>query len=191
MATPQANNEKMNCLSDSPKNMDSVYSRISLLIFISKMFTSKNIRTFVFLCQNAILKEKCKKGDSHMSIITIISLSITFGMMLLSILFKLAGKIRLTLPLLYLLLTATVLNKWASSHEVLAFIILFILVGLSVFRWIRSICNNQNEKKYYKAVTEDLLWQTERVKQLGIPLDSVHFDSQGNLRYNINNELVI
>lgn len=126
-----------------------------------------------------------------MSIITIISLSFTFGMMLLSVLFELAGKIRLTLPLLYLLLTATVLNKWASSHEVLAFIILFILVGLSVFRWIRSICNNQNEKKYYKAVTEDLLWQTERVKQLGIPLDSVHFDSQGNLRYNINNELVI
>ena len=126
-----------------------------------------------------------------MSIITIISLSITFGMMLLSVLFKLAGKIRLTLPLLYLLLTATVLNKWASSHEVLALIILFTLVGLSVFRWIHSICNNQNEKKYYKAVTEDLLWQTERVKQLGNPLDSVHFDSQGNLRYNTNNEQVI
>lgn len=155
------------------------------------MFTSKNIRTFVFLCQNAILKENCKKEDTHMSIITIISLSITFGMMLLSILFKLAGKIRLTLPLLYLLLTTTVLNKWASSHETFAFIILFILVGLSVFRWIRSLCNSQNEKRYYKAVNEDIRWQTERAKQLGIPLDSVHFDSQGNMRYNMNNELVI
>ena len=126
-----------------------------------------------------------------MSIITVLSLSVTFGIMLLSVLFKLATKIRLTLPLLYLLLTATILNKWASSHEVLAFIILFALVGLSVFRWIQSICNNQNEKKYYEAVNEDLLWQTKRVRQLGIPLDSVHFDSQGNMRYNTNNELVI
>lgn len=126
-----------------------------------------------------------------MSIITVLSISVTFGIMLLSVLFKLATKIRLTLPLLYLLLTTTVLNKWASSHEILAFIILFALVGLSVFRWIQSICNNQNEKKYYKSVNEDLLWQTERVRQLGIPLDSVHFDSHGNMRYNTNNELVI
>lgn len=130
-----------------------------------------------------------------MSIITVLSLSITFGIMALSILFKIAGKIRLTLPLLYLFLTATVLNKWASSHEILAFIILFALVGLSVFRWIRSICKNQNEKKYYNAVNEDIRWQTERARQLGIPLriplDSVHFDSQGNMRYNMSNELVI
>ena len=126
-----------------------------------------------------------------MSIITVLSFSITFGIMALSILFKIAGKIRLTLPLLYLFLTATVLNKWASSHEILAFIILFALVGLSVFRWIRYIFKNQNEKKYYNAVNEDIRWQTERARQLGIPLDSVHFDSQGNMRYNMNNELVI
>ena len=126
-----------------------------------------------------------------MSIITVLSFSITFGIMALSILFKIAGKIRLTLPLLYLFLTATLLNKWASSHEILSFIILFTLVGLSVFRWIRSICKNQNEKKYYNAVNEDIRWQTERARQLGIPLDSVHFDSQGNMRYNMSNELVI
>ena len=126
-----------------------------------------------------------------MSIITVLSFSITFGIMALSILFKLAGKIRLTLPLLYLLLTATVLNKWASSHETIAFIIFFALVGLSVFKWIRSLCKIHNEKQYYKAVNEDIHWQTERARQLGIPLDSVHFDSQGNMRYNLNNELVI
>jgi len=126
-----------------------------------------------------------------MSIITVLSFSITFGIMALSILFKIAGKIHLTLPLLYLLLAATVLNKWASSHEVLAFIILFTLVGLSVFKWIRSLRKNQNEKKYYAAVNKDILWQTERARQLGIPLDSVHFDSKGNMRYNMNNKLVI
>lgn len=126
-----------------------------------------------------------------MSIITVLSFSITFGIMALSILFKIAGKIHLTLPLLYLLLTSTVLNKWASSHEPLAFIILFALVGISVFKWIRSLRKNQDEKKYYTSVNEDILWQTERARQLGIPLDSVHFDSQGNMRYNMNNKLVI
>lgn len=126
-----------------------------------------------------------------MSIITILSLSITFGIMLLSFLFKIAGKLRLTLPLLYLLLTATVLNKWASSHETLAFIVLFALFGLSVFGWILSIHDSKKEKRYYKAVKEDIRWQTERARQMNIPFDSVHFDNQGNMRYNLNNELVI
>lgn len=126
-----------------------------------------------------------------MSIITILSLSITFGIMLLSVLFKIAEKLHLTFPLLYLLLTATILNKWASSHEALAFIILFALVGLSVFKWIRSLRDSQNEKRYYKAIKEDILWQTERARYMNLPIDSVHFDNQGNMRYNLNNELVI
>ena len=126
-----------------------------------------------------------------MSIITILSLSITFGIMLLSVLFKMAEKLHLTFPLLYLLLTATILNKWASSHEALAFIILFALVGLSVFRWIRSLRDSQKEKRYYKAVKEDIHWQTECARQMNIPIDSVHFDNKGNMRYNLNNELVI
>lgn len=126
-----------------------------------------------------------------MSIITIISLCMTFGMMLLSVIFKVAGKLRLTIPLLYLLLTATVLNKWASAHETVAFIILFILIALTIFSWFQSLRKKWREKKYIKSLNEDILWQTERAKQMGIPLDTVHFDSQGNMRYNQNNELVI
>lgn len=126
-----------------------------------------------------------------MSIITIISLCITFGMMLLSVIFKLAGKLRLTIPLLYLLLTATVLNKWASAHETVAFIILFILIALTIISWFQSLHKKWREKKYIKSLNEDILWQTERAKQMGIPLDTVHFDTQGNMRYNQNNELVI
>lgn len=126
-----------------------------------------------------------------MSIITIISLCMTFGMMLLSVIFKVAGKLRLTIPLLYLLLTATVLNKWASAHETVAFIILFILIALTIFSWFQSLRKKWREKKYIKSLNEDILWQTKRAKQMGIPLDTVHFDSQGNMRYNKNNELVI
>ena len=42
---------------------------------------------------------------------------------------RLAGKFRLTLPLLYFLLAATVLNPWAAAHETLAFAILFGLLA--------------------------------------------------------------
>ena len=54
-----------------------------------------------------------------------ISLGISAVLLILSLLFRLAGKFRLTLPLLYFLLTATVLNPWAAAHETLAFAILF------------------------------------------------------------------
>lgn len=57
----------------------------------------------------------------------------------LSFLFWIARKLHLTLPLTYLLLTATFLNSWAASHEKIAFVILFALLGLSVIRWIFSI----------------------------------------------------
>ena len=50
-----------------------------------------------------------------------ISLGISAVLLILSLLFRLAGKFRLTLPLLYFLLTATVLNPWATAHETLAF----------------------------------------------------------------------
>ena len=59
-----------------------------------------------------------------------ISLGISAVLLILSLLFRLAGKFRLTLPLLYFLLTATVLNPWAAAHETLAFAILFCLLAL-------------------------------------------------------------
>ena len=126
-----------------------------------------------------------------MSMITMISLSVTVGMMLLSVLFKIAGKLRLTIPFIYLILTATVLNKWAAAHETVAFFILFAFVGITILSWIKSLHSKWKEKQYFKAINEDIRWQTERARQMGIPFDSVHFDSYGNMRYNTTNELVI
>lgn len=57
-----------------------------------------------------------------------LSLGISAVLLILSLLFRLAGKFRLTLPLLYFLLTATVLNPWAAAHETLAFAILYGLL---------------------------------------------------------------
>lgn len=55
-----------------------------------------------------------------------LSLSVTLILLVLSFLFKVAGKLRLTLPLIYFLLVSSILNKWAASHESLAFAILYI-----------------------------------------------------------------
>ena len=46
------------------------------------------------------------------------------------------------------------------------------------------------EHQYYKAMKDDMSFQISRARQKGIPLDSVHFDSQGNMRYNNSNNIV-
>lgn len=81
-----------------------------------------------------------------MPITMIISLSITAILMIISVLFKIAGKLRLTIPFLYLLLTGTVLNSWASAHETEAFLILYALIALSILSWIPKFKNKRAEK---------------------------------------------
>ena len=49
IAIPTAKDEKMNCLIDSPKNIDSLKSRISLLIFISIYLTPPFLSIFFSL----------------------------------------------------------------------------------------------------------------------------------------------
>lgn len=65
-----------------------------------------------------------------------ISLGISAILLFLSLILRLAGKLRLTLPLLYFLLTVTVLNPWTTAHETLAFTILYGLLALSVISWL-------------------------------------------------------
>ena len=93
-----------------------------------------------------------------------ISLGISAVLLILSLLFRLAGKFRLTLPLLYFLLTATVLNPWAAAHETLAFAILYGLLALSVISWLFSLRNAIRDRKYYKALEEDMSWQVNRAR---------------------------
>ena len=119
-----------------------------------------------------------------------ISLGISAVLLFLSLVFRLAGKLRLTLPLLYFLLTATVLNPWAAAHETLAFAILYGLLALSVISWLFSLRNAIRDRRYYKALEEDMSWQIQQARERGIPFDSVYFDSQGNMRYNDTDEIV-
>lgn len=119
-----------------------------------------------------------------------ISLGISVVLLFLSLVFRLAGKLRLTLPLLYFLLTATVLNPWAATHERLAFAILYVLLAFSVISWLLSLKNAIRDRKYYKALEEDMSWQIKRARNNGIAMDTVYFDSTGNMRYKDTNEVV-
>ena len=119
-----------------------------------------------------------------------ISLGIPILLLILSLLFRLAGKLRLTLPLLYFLLTATFLNKWAAAHETLAFAILYLLLAFSIISWLFSLKNALRDRRYYKAMEEDMSWQIKRARNNGIAMDTVYFDSTGNMRYKDTNEVV-
>lgn len=111
----------------------------------------------------------------------IISLCLTVGSLILSFIFKVAGKIRLTIPLLCLLLFSTVLNKWAGDHETLAFIILFSLLGLSMLSWIVSLIKVIRRRQDEKNFEDDITWQIRRARERGVPLDDIQFNEQGDL----------
>lgn len=123
-----------------------------------------------------------------MPITVMISLVVTVALFLISLLFRIAARLNLTL--LYFLAVSTILNPWAASHEKLAFAILYLLTASSVLSWIFALRRKWQEHQYYKAMKDDMSFQISRARQRGIPLDSVHFDSQGNMRYNNSNNIV-
>ena len=113
----------------------------------------------------------------------ILSLSVTVGLMVLSLIFKVAGKLRLSLPIAYLLIASlsTFFTDWTSKNENLVFIGLYILIGLVVLSWIFSLVKTIKQKKYERAMEDDIAWQIRRAREMGIPLDTVRFDENNNL----------
>lgn len=67
------------------------------------------------------------------------------GLFLLPILFRLAIKLRLGIPMLYIVLALTVFHDWTQANPELADGILFALVGLVALSWVvtavRRLCN--------------------------------------------------
>lgn len=116
-----------------------------------------------------------------MPIAAIISLCLTAGLLILSFIFKVAGKIRLSIPIICFLLFSTVLNKWAGEHETLAFIILFSLLGLTVLSWIVSLIKVIRRKRDEKYLEDDAAWQIRRAREMGVPLDKIQFNENGDL----------
>ena len=61
------------------------------------------------------------------------------GMILLSILFRLAAVFRLTIPLLYALVVPPLLSDWYYAHYTLAHVIWCILLAVTVLSWVYSL----------------------------------------------------
>ena len=62
-----------------------------------------------------------------------------FGLMLLPILFCLALKLRLGVPMLYAALMLTAFHGWYQANTALADGIFFVLVGLAALSWVVTL----------------------------------------------------
>lgn len=62
-----------------------------------------------------------------------------FGLMLLPILFRLALKLRLGIPMLYAVLMLTAFHGWYQAHTALADGIFFAMAGLAALSWVVTL----------------------------------------------------
>ncbi len=61
------------------------------------------------------------------------------ALFLLSILFRLALKLRLSIPMLYAVLMLTVFHGWYQAHTALADGIFFAMVGIAALSWVMTL----------------------------------------------------
>ena len=108
---------------------------------------------------------------------------IRLGMAVLHVILWIAGKLRLTLPVLYLLISgiSTIFSDWVIRHKTLTLWGLYILLGFSALSWLCSLVQLLRRRKQARFEEADMVWQLRRAGELGVPLDSVRFDSSNNL----------
>lgn len=113
----------------------------------------------------------------------IISLCITAGLLILSLIFRVAGKLRLGIPLIYLLaaVVSTFFTQWTTEHEPLVLMGLYIVIGLTALSWIVSLIKAIRRRRDEKHFEDDVAWQIRRAREMGVPLDKVQFNEQGDL----------
>lgn len=108
-------------------------------------------------------------------------LSIWFSM--LSLVLRIAAKLRLTIPVLYLLAigVSTVFTDWATQHERQILWGLYAQLALVALSWIFTAVNALRSRMDGDWEEDDIAWQLRRARELGVPLDSIRFDSSNNL----------
>lgn len=128
-----------------------------------------------------------------MPLFAVFSLGATFLLLLLSVTMKLAGKLRLSLPFIYLLVAviSTFFTRWTTENEQLVLYGLYILIAFSVLSWIKSLKDFIDQKRYAKAFAEDVSWQIQKARERGIPMDNVYVDAQGTVHYSDSKEPII
>lgn len=123
----------------------------------------------------------------------VILLGISVLLFFISLAMKIAGKLRLTLPFVYLFVAviSTFFTRWTTENEQLVLYGLYATIALSILSWIKSLKDYISEKRYARVVQDDISWQIQQARERGIPLDDVFVDSQGTLRYSETNKPVI
>ena len=93
------------------------------------------------------------------------------GLMLLPILFRLALKLRLGIPMLYALLALTAFHGWYQAHTALADGIFFALVGLAALSWVvtllRRLWGVLEDWREERAMAELLAYRVRQARAAG------------------------
>lgn len=112
-----------------------------------------------------------------------IKLIVTLGVFLLSAVFQLAAKLRLTIPALYILAAgiSTIFTDWVGQHEELILFGLYIQLAVVALSWVVTAAKAIRERNQEGFEEDDIAWQLRRARELGVPLDSIRFDSSNNL----------
>lgn len=94
-----------------------------------------------------------------------------FGLMLLPILFRLALKLRLGIPMLYAVLMLTAFHGWYQAHTALADGIFFALVGLAALSWVvtllRRLWELLEDWREERAMAELLAYRVRQARAAG------------------------
>ena len=94
-----------------------------------------------------------------------------FGLMLLPILFRLALKLRLGIPMLYAVLMLTAFHGWYQAHAALADGIFFALTGLAVLSWVvtllRRLWDLLEDWREERAMADLLAYRVRQARAAG------------------------
>ena len=128
-----------------------------------------------------------------MPLFAVLLLGTTVLLMFISLAMKIAGKLRLTLPFIYLLVAviSTFFTRWTTENEQLVLYGLYATIAISILSWLKSLKDFISDRRYAKAVEDDVSWQIQQAREHGISLDDIYVDSKGTLRYKENNEPMI
>lgn len=112
-----------------------------------------------------------------------IKLIVSLVVFALSAVFKIAAKLRLTIPVLYILAAgiSTVFTDWVSQHEKLILFGLYAQLILVALSWAITAVKAIQNRNQGSCEEDDITWQLRRARELGVPLDSIRFDSSNNL----------
>ena len=64
---------------------------------------------------------------------------IWIGLIILFLLIRFAGKLRLTIPLWYVFLVPTVFHEWYDAHQLLADFLWFGMLALVALSWMAAL----------------------------------------------------